>query len=276
MRPHIDFVQAQHLPWEDAAPLGFPGSQIKVLSRDDASCAISTVLRLRPGAARAATALAFDEEFYVLDGAFTAAGETYSENAYGFLPSGFTDNAIASADGATLLYFRSDLRSEGPERDPDKAGKRLVRKIDLSQGQWDGDFDKFGLASFKADARMRVLRDDPETGENTYVTATIAFRRGERSERHPIVQEFFMLSGELAGEFGVMQAGAYCWRPPMEKHAPYCSPTGALILFRSHGGKQETYWEDPAFTLSFSMDHKPILPDELKPYGALVPRPSRY
>lgn len=275
MRPHIDFVQAQHLPWQDAAPLGFPGSKFKLLSRDDTSGGISTVLSLAPGASRAAGALPFDEEIYGLDGAFTIGAETYGENCYGFLPSGLTGNALNSPNGATLLYFRSDLCAS-IDTDAAAIAKRLVAKVDLSKDSWDGDFDKFGLASFKSTARMRVLRDDPETGENTYVTATIAFRKGERSERHPIVQEFFMLSGELAGEFGVMQAGAYCWRPPMEKHAPYCSPTGALIFFRSHGGKQETHWEDPDFTLSFQMAHKPILPDELKPYGAPIPRPSRY
>ena len=84
-----------------------------------------------------------------------------------------------------------------------------------------------------------------------------------RAERHPIVQEFFLLSGELAGELGVMQAGAYCFRPPMFKHGPYGSPTGAVILFRGLGGKQETYWEDgPPF--SFRPGHQPVLPEQVE------------
>lgn len=275
MRPHIDFVQAQHLAWEDAAPLGMSGARMKVLSRDDHSGALSCVLELPAGAIRQSAPLSFDEEIYLLDGTIEIGGVRYGENAYAFLPSGFGENAIASPRGAHLLYFRSDARPAGVETDAELIASRLVRQIDVSSGQWDGDFDKFGLGAMKAGARMRVLREDPVTGETTYITATIAFRRGERAERHPIVQEFFLLSGELAGELGTMQAGAYCFRPPMEKHGPYGSPTGALILFRGLGGRQETYWED-ADPFSFFPTHQPILPEEMRAAGAPVQRPTRY
>lgn len=89
------------------------------------------------------------------------------------------------------------------------------------------------------------------------------------------MQELFLLSGELAGELGVMQAGAYCLRPPMVKHGPYGSPTGAVVFFRGLGGKQRTFWEDgPPF--SFRPDHNPVLPERLKPLGGPFPRPPRY
>ena len=122
---------------------------------------------------------------------------------------------------------------------------------------------------------MKILREDPFSSETTYISASIAYRIGTRAERHPIVQEFFILSGELAGELGVMQAGAYCFRPPMFKHGPYGSPSGAVILFRGLGGKHETLWEDgPPF--SFRPGHTPILPERLKPFGGPFPRPHRY
>ena len=72
-----------------------------------------------------------------------------------------------------------------------------------------------------------------------------------------------------------MQAGAYCIRPPMAKHAPYGSPSGALILFRGFGGAQDTFWEDTD-PFSFEPAHRPILPDDLRQYGAPAPRISRY
>jgi hypothetical protein len=125
-------------------------------------------------------------------------------------------------------------------------------------------------------ARMRVLKRHPVTGETSYVTATIAFRRGKQAERHPVIQEFFLLAGELAGDRGVMQAGAYCVRPPFAKHAPYGSKTGALIFFRSLGGPQSTAWEDTD-PFTFTPKHDPILPDELKSYGTHpLARPPRY
>ncbi len=219
--------------------------------------------------------LAVDEEFYVLDGRLVVGGVDYAENSYAFWPAGFERLDAGSAEGATLLCFFSGPLSTGAAVRPEVPAGRLVRKVDMTDGQWDGDLEKFGLASMKARSRMRVLREDPVTGETTYITATFAFLSGVRAERHPIVQEFFLLSGELAGNTGIMQGGAYCFRPEMVKHGPYGSPSGAVILFRGMGGKQETFWEDaPPFT--FSPDHAPVLPAELQALGAPWPRPDRY
>jgi hypothetical protein len=110
MRPHIDFIQAQNLPWQSAEPLGFPGARVKILSQDDASGAVSCVLSLPGGALRTAAALAFDEEIYILDGIVSFGSESYGEHGYAFLPSGFSDNGIASEGPAHLLYFRGDRR----------------------------------------------------------------------------------------------------------------------------------------------------------------------
>lgn len=275
MREHIDYIQAQHLPWEQADQLGFDVARMKLLSRDDETDALSCILSVPAGWTRAAGSLPFDEEIYVLDGALIVDGSNFLAHSYSFLPTGYQGNAFSSETGATLLYFRSEQMAQELASDAEKIRARLVRHIDLSEGQWDGDFDQFGLGSMKAGARMRVLRQDPVSGETTYITATIAFRRGEKAERHPIAQEFFMLAGELSGPLGTMQAGAYCIRPPMAKHAPYGSPTGALILFRGFGGRQETFWEE-ADPFTFYPTHQPILPDRLKPFSKQQPPQPRY
>lgn len=274
MREHIDFIQAQLLPWEDGASLAIPATRVKLLSRDDETDAVSAILSAPPGWSRTAGPLSFDEELYVLDGMLAVDGQPMRGHSYTFLPAGGGANGLDSDQGATLLYFRGG-QLPADRRGAEAAAARLVRHIDLTAGAWDGDFDQFGLGSMKDGARMRVLRQDPVTGETTYVTATIAFRRGVRAERHPISQEFFLLSGELSGDRGTMQAGAYCIRPPMAKHAPYGSPTGALILFRGLGGKQETYWEDTD-PFTFYPEHRPILPERLMPFGHPVPPQSRY
>lgn len=275
MRDHIDFVQAQYLDWQDASTIGYPEARLKLLSSDDETGALSTIVSLPAGWTRTADPHRFDEEIYVLDGALTVGDLPFTAHCYGFLPAGYSQNAMATQEGATLLYFRSGPVEERMGADVIQITSRLVRYIDVAAGPWDGDFDKFGLGSMKAGARMRVLRQDPFTGETTYITATIAFRRGEQAERHPIAQEFFMLSGELSGPYGTMQAGAYCIRPPMAKHAPYGSPTGALILFRGFGGSQETFWEDTD-PFTYYPPHRPILPDHLKHLGKPYPPQSRY
>lgn len=274
MRPHIDFIQAQNLPWEDAGPEGWPGARLKCLSRDADTGALSAILHLPEGSQGGAVRLSRDLECLVLDGAMTVGDTPYPAYAYAFFPAGHDLPAVTAPGGATLLAFTGAADPDGAD-DPDRRAARLVEALDISDGRWDGDFDRFNLGPMKDGARMRVLREDPETGETTYVTATMAFRRGSRAERHPISQEFFLLSGELAGNYGIMQAGAYCIRPPMAKHAPYGSPSGALIFFRGLGGPQTTEWED-AEPFTFSPRHRPILPDELKPYGAPAPRVSRY
>lgn len=274
MREHIDFIQAQLLPWEDGAGHALPGTRVKLLSRDDETGAVSLILALPPGWSRRAVPLACDEELYVLDGRLAVDDQERGRHSYVFLPAGHGANALATVHGATLLYFRSEPL--GADRlAPEAVAARLVPAVDLSAGAWDGDFDRFGLGSMKDGARMRVLRQDPFTEETTYITATIAFRRGVRAERHPISQEFFLLSGELAGDRGTMQGGAYCIRPPMAKHAPYGSPTGALILFRGLGGKHDTFWEDTD-PFTFYPEHRPILPQRLQHLGRPVPPPALY
>ena len=194
------------------------------------------MLQLPARWSRPAAPLPFDEEIYVLDGDLEIGGVTYPDNAYGFLAAGTDANALRAPTEVVLLYFRSGHVAEHLKA-PDAVARRTVGKIDLAKESWDGEFAKLGLGALASGARMKILREDPFSGETTYISASIAYRIGVRAERHPIVQEFFLLSGELAGELGVMQAGAYCFRRPMFKHGPYGSPTGAVVFFRGLGGE---------------------------------------
>jgi hypothetical protein len=276
-RPHIEWIQAQALSWQRDAIPARRGVEAKILSRDDATGALSCIIRYPAGYARGAEWLDADEEFWVLDGAIEVDGVAYGEHTYAHLPRFMPRSGFTSAQGATVLTFFSAAPAAQPGTGPGFDERRLVRRIAAADNVWDGDFASMGLQSMQATARMRTLRKDPDTGEITYLTATIPFRQGERSERHPVVQEFFLLSGELAGELGVMQAGAYCWRPPMFKHAPYGSWTGTLLIFRSVGGPQTTEWEDPDQPFTWTPAHQPILPPDLAPLMTKPwPRPPRY
>ncbi|MGF9762036.1 cupin domain-containing protein [Microvirga sp. 0TCS3.31] len=274
MREHIDFVQAQYLPWQDAAPYGQPAASLKLLSEDADTGAFSAVLQLPPGWAGIWLPRACDYEIYVLDGAAQIGAEPFIAHDYAFFPNGYGAIEVSSDQGCVMLFFRSDKLGE-LEPSMERVQQRLVQKVRLPDADWDGDLARMGLDSMKAGSRMRVLRQDPESGETTYVTATFAFRRGKQAERHPIAQEFYLLSGELAGPLGIMQAGAYCIRPPMAKHGPYGSPTGALILFRGFGGEQATYWEDTD-PFTYEPAHQPILPERLQPYSQPYERVKQY
>ena len=105
MREHIEFIQAQRLPWEDAGSSGFAAARIKLLSRDPDDGSFSAVLRLPAGWSRREQPLAFDEEIYVLDGDLKIGGVTYPDNCYGFLAAGTKANALNALSDVTLPVF---------------------------------------------------------------------------------------------------------------------------------------------------------------------------
>jgi anti-sigma factor ChrR (cupin superfamily) len=273
-RPHIEFVQAQRLPWSDqaAGPMR-PGVAAKVLSRDAETGALSAILRYPPGYARPAERLAVDEEFFVLDGALETAEGRFTPDCYAHWPAGFARGAVAAPGGAVVLTFLSGPLADGEEGQFDPT--RLVPRLDIREGEWKADLAAMGLQVMAAHAWIRRLRSDPRTGEITYVTAVMPYFRETQAERHPVVQEIFVLAGEVAGNTGVMRAGAYTWRPENVIHGPYGSTAGAVFFFRSHGGPQTTVHEPP-MRHSFEVEHRPVLPPDLRDLGAPYPPPPRY
>jgi hypothetical protein len=107
------------------------------------------------------------------------------------------------------------------------------------------------------------MRRDPVTQDETWVLGTMPLRYGMRSEKHPVVEEAYLLSGELVGHLGVMTPGAYFWRPPEESHGPFGSMTGNLYLFRTVGGPLSTIYEPDSREFNWKPKHDPILPAEL-------------
>ena len=69
---------------------------------------------------------------------------------------------------------------------------------------------------------------------------TLPIRWAERSEIHPVVEEMYLLAGEVHGDRGIMRPGAYFWRPPFVPHGPYGTQTGNLYFFRTRGGGLST------------------------------------
>lgn len=266
-RPHIEFVQAQHLSWQDARLR--PGVAMKLLSEDTATGAMSAVFRYPPGWSAPVGALDRDEEFFVLDGALEHDGKRLGPDTYAFWPGGFPRGRVTAPDGAAVLTFLS-----APSNAPfDPA--RLTESLDIRHGDWHADLAAMGLEVMASFARLRRLRSDPRTGEITYVTATMPYWRESQPERHPVIQEFFVLAGEAAGPQGIMRAGAYVWRPANVTHGPYGSTTGAVFFFRSHGGPQSTE-HDPPMDFRFDPPHRPVLPPVLRDVGGPVAPFARY
>ena len=136
---------------------------------------------------------------------------------------------------------------------------RLVERVDAFEGEWGGNFHP----DFPGGAGRKWLRRDPHDGDETWILGTMPLRWGHRPEKHPVVEEMYLLSGELVGHRGKMYPGAYFWRPPEEWHGPFGSPTGNVMLFRTKGGPLSTVYTDHQVEFSWRPPHDPVLPDDL-------------
>lgn len=262
-RPFIEFVQSQALPWQSGGLGARTGIESKVLSLDNETGALSALLRYPAGwSDDRSHQLLVDEELFVLDGDLTIDGTRYTARTYAHLPGGLPRSLMSSSEGGVVLTFFSG-EPEPVEREPSFEDPRLVRFVDALAGDWGSGFHP----RFPPGAGRKWLRRDPVDGEETWILGTMPLRSGRRAEKHPVVEEMYLLSGELVGPLGVMRAGAYFWRPPQEWHGPFGSLTGNLMLFRTKGGPLSTVYEDEETGFSWDPQHRPILPPELQSVG---------
>lgn len=261
-RPFIEYVQSQDLRWRPGVPDGaWRGVHGKVLSIDDDNGDASLVVRCPVGWDGGEVTLDSDEELYVLRGLLVVDGVRHGEHAFAFLPAGHTCRIGAGADGAVLLRFVTH-RGEDPARSP------ILGYGSLGH-EWQATFTE-GLPP---GAARKDLRNDPITGEQTWLLGTMPMRWGTRPERHPVVEEMFLLGGTLVGPLGTMYPGAYFWRPADEWHGPFGSLTGTLDLFRTVGGPLSTDWGEPQDHFCWAPESRPIVPDEYPRAAHVAPHP---
>lgn len=271
-RPRIEFIQAQTLPWQEQ-PLAHlrRGTEVRILSADGETGACSLLVRYPAGWALETDGyLNTDEEFLVLDGDFTVGRCEYGYLGYGHLPAGLPRRAIATRKGAIVLTFfagRPELRQGTVECDRD----RLVEGIDALSVPYTGNFHP----EFPPGAGRKMLFEDPATGDQSWLLGTLGLRWAERAERHPVVEEMYLIAGEVHGNLGVMRPGAYFWRPPDIAHGPYGSLTGNIYFFRTRGGRLATDYEAPERPFSWWPDYRPIVPAELSQLARETPGAAR-
>ncbi|MER6175200.1 DUF4437 domain-containing protein [Streptosporangium sp. NPDC001681] len=261
-RPFIEFLQTQRLAWSGAGGVR-EGAEVRELSRDAATGACSTLVRYPAGWRRERDeALDTDEEFFVLSGSLRIGEVDYGRYSYGHLPSGYHRAGMSSPAGAVVLTFFAAEAHAIPTSShlPTLVSERVVERIDALDGAWGGGFHP----EFPPGAGRKWLRRDPVTGDETWVLGTMPLRQGQKAERHPVVEEMFLLSGELVGHLGIMRPGAYFWRPPEEWHGPFGSLTGNLMLFRTVGGPLSTEYHTERGDFCWEPEHRPILPPHLR------------
>jgi len=270
-REWIEFVQSQRIAWSNDDLGGLrTGATIKLLSRDDETGASSLLVRYPEGFFAPGGALAVDEEFLVLDGTLEAGARTFGPLGYAHWPAGFDAGPMSSPDGVTLLlFFSGEPTRKGAPADYDC--DRLIEQLDGFEVPYTGNFHP----EFPVGAGRKLLYTDPRTGDTSWILGTMPLRWAARPERHPVVEEMYLLSGEVHGNCGVMRPGAYFWRPPNEEHGPYGSLTGNLYFFRTKGGPLTTDYVDSSTKFTWWPEYHPILPARLEAARGETERTAR-
>jgi hypothetical protein len=282
-RAYVEFIQSQQIPWEPA-PAAFGGAQWKRLSHDPDDGACSVLLRWPAGRASLPAALAADWELFVLRGVLQLGKlPVLGTHFYAYLPAGLPLGAVAAGHAVTDLPPGGEGPGDGSaivlaffSREPEAgtAGthdpSRLITPLDTTKLRWDNSGIDPNINHLNA--ARKNLRFAPEGDCRTYLLGGMpqGYPYGGASmERHPHVEEFFMVSGDMASHLGVMRAGGYFHRPPGIAHGRDCTRSGYLLFCRTPGANRTTTsWTDEKFEVAWNPAHRPVLPPELAAAGA--------
>lgn len=278
MRPHIEFIQAQLIPWRRIGHnAARPDAEYKFLSRDEETGACSAIIRYPPGWRREGdNRINAAEEFYVLDGELIVDDMTFSHDCYGYFPERYPHRSMSTPLGAVVLTFFDSEPSTCV--DVQQSDREPIR-IDALHMPWDMSLNDPKLAHLGIS--RKDLRTDPDTGERTFLSMVLPHSEPPGlegpQESHPVVEEAYIISGSLTGPHGTMAPGAYFWRPPGIPHGPFGTRWGCVSLIRFVGGKHVNEWSETKAPFSFNAPYNPVLPDELSSfaYAPWTP-PPRY
>jgi hypothetical protein len=279
-RDHVEFIQAQFVPWRRiGAGLARPDAEYKLLSRDAVDGACTALMRYPSGWSREGPEhILADEEFYVLEGALHMDDHVYPADSYAFLPAGWTRGRMSAPKGCVLLAFydREPVLVPGKGDGAAEASLRAVSHVDAAGMAWDMTLNDPNLRHLGISRKN--LRTDPETGERTFLSLILPqaapLGGSGPQEKHPCVEEAYVIAGTLTGPQGTMHPGAYFWRPPGVAHGPFGARWGAVSLIRFVGGRHVNEWTPDEAPFSFDAPYAPVLPSGLSNLAAQPWQPS--
>lgn len=227
-RGHIELV---HLPeisvgeWEES---GWPvGVRAQMLSRDDQSGAMSTVLEVPAGWRRPAGCLGAACEWLLLEGSLRIGEHMRGFGWYEFVPEGGRLEPWSTDTGCRVLFFSVDGAPSFVSGGGEEIDGRIA--VDSDAVPW----EQSHIPGPAEGLLHKLLRLDEASGEMTCLTGTARAYDYPMLEFHDCVEEIFMVEGDIwLGNSGRMTAGSYFWRPAFITHGPFYSQEGALMLVR--------------------------------------------
>ena len=280
-RPHLEFVQAQGLPWDTSPWSHLAGCQVKLLSRDPDDGAASAIVRFPTGwRAPLPGHLACAQEIFLLEGGLELNGRRYEPDCYCAFPAGYRLSSLAAPPGAVaLLFFDREPRwAAGPGTVAAGDAGCPVELRDAFAMRWEPAAP--GAAQAAPGQQWKILRGTAESDAMTLLVCSPPHLHPPRWRAaqavHVGATELFLLAGDIIGHAGRMCAGAYLWRPPGSSHGPYATRGGHLALVRTLGGPflgRSTVHE---VEIARDSAQQPVLPDSVRAQRLWPWRPQHF
>lgn len=287
--------------WENfQAPGMSAGLQRRLLSESPSMGAVSQITYVPAGWTQPAGYYEVDNEILVLEGdlsigAGDADEETLTRYSYSYIPAGTRHGQVRSRQGAVLMqWMKGAPRFVASSQDrPGARTHARIRDWNHLDAAWyiDKPFPDYRTGGNFPGALHKLLREDPETGEMTWVTFSTSIPApssgaagnfGGGYEVHPSFEEYFFLEkandtviGECLeqGETPVTYGNhTYWWRPggvahggPMSRGETAAGHTFALV--RTGTPLWATYVTDCTYKSGIE-----YTPDGWKKYDYDVPR----
>jgi len=264
------------IAWALFEPDGMPpGLQRRLLSRSPSMGAATQITYVPDGWSRPVGYHSVDVEVFVLEGDLVIEDEggprVLERFSYAYLPAGMAHGPMRSTQGAVIMQWFKGEPDFVPSTEH-RQGARLHAAVPamnhFDQPWYIGDpFPAYRVGGNFPGAVHKLLRQDPDTGENTWLTfsATLpAVSRGVGNfgggyEVHPSFEEYFFLeksNDSVIGEClekGLSQVRfndrSYWWRPGGIGHGGATShgdgqPGHAVALVRTGTRLWADYFTD--------------------------------
>lgn len=255
-RPHIEFVQCQNIAWQRRAD----GSEVKILSQGQSSGEETLLIRYPSGYRQmGGFLLGRAKEIFILEGSMAIGGELCGLHHYRFIPRGTDPLDWHSHAGATLLIFRHGW-------DDANSGIDSAAPLDVAAAAMPWDISTYDPKLSHLRLARKVLRMGPNDSCRTFLLAGMPHGvppvDALPAEYHEHCEEMFMISGSMWAPEGLLQQGAYFYRPPHIIHGPHVSEFGFFQIMRSPGTNFiKTIWSEAPSPLPIGASYQPILPE---------------
>ncbi len=234
MRPHVEIIAEDDYVWHTSTLPGSTGeARERRLSTDEEDGSSSLRIDFDSDWSRAAGVPAADTEFFVLEGTMNYDGTEYGKHAYLHVPKGIAMGALSFPRGTKVLHYReyghSDFEVGGSSRAGATGEVTILDTTAMEYIAVDKEGPMPGLF-------IKLLHRDSETG---FYTRLIYAKEGwldHRLAHHPCYEEAYTIAGNMTYNFGLVDTGAYFFRPALVKHGHFIAHEGGTEwLIRSDG-----------------------------------------